>query len=232
MQYVGKELELFAQATNWKRYWASKLRPYVRGRVLDVGCGMGTNAQYLEHAGVSAYTFLEPDADLLEQIPKHIPMQLLPRSERIQGTTIDLSGRQFDTILYLDVIEHIADSSVELARAFALLAPGGHLLILAPAHTFLWSPLDDAVGHYRRYTKAVLRSELPAGAQEVRLFHLDALGMALSLGNRFVTARSLPTEGQIRFWDRWVVRPSQVLDPLVGYRFGRSLVGIVRRPAQ
>lgn len=230
MKYIGTELELFAQAINWKRYWASKLRPFVRGKVLDVGCGIGANAPYLLNPAVVAYTFLEPDPELLARVQEHVPSEVAQRSELMNGTSADLTGRLFDTILYVDVIEHIADSRMELARAFQLLAPNGHLLILVPAHQFLYSALDKALGHYRRYDRALLRRELPNGATVVQLFHLDSPGMALSFGNRLFAKQALPSKGQIRFWDRWVVPVARLIDPLIGHRYGRSLVAVVRKP--
>ena len=76
----------------------------------------------------------------------------------------------FDTILYVDVLEHIADDAAELARARRLLTPEGNLVVLAPAHQSLFSPFDAAVGHYRRYderTATILGDGADHPAQEL-----------------------------------------------------------------
>ncbi|MDX9749892.1 MAG: class I SAM-dependent methyltransferase [Flavobacteriales bacterium] len=228
--YVGTELELFRHAVRWKRYFSGVLRPYVRGRVLDVGCGMGVNAEYLWNPAVSAYTFLEPDPDLLAQVNAHVSTPALRQAERIRGTTADLEpGSRFDTVMYLDVLEHISDSHAELRRASDLLVPGGHLLVVVPAFNMLYSPFDKAIGHHRRYTRKLLRSELPSGTTIVRARYLDCLGALLSLGNKLLLRNSAPTMAQVLFWDRTIVPMSRVVDPLMFRSFGRSLISVVRK---
>lgn len=229
MKYVGSELELFRHATRWKRYWAEQVHPFVRGSALDVGCGLGVNAEFLWNEQVAQYTFLEPDGDLLDHVPDHLPSHILERSDRIHGTSADLSGRTFDTVLYIDVLEHIADAKDELMRAKELIAPGGHLIILVPAFPFLFSPFDAAIGHHRRYTTSTLRQEVPQDLREVRTRYLDSAGFLLSAGNKLLLRQAEPSPAQIRLWDRRVVPISRVTDVLVARSFGRSLLGIWRK---
>lgn len=230
MKYIGEELDLFAHATNWKNYWSGKIKPYVRGRVLDAGCGMGVNAEFLCNPHVDSYTFLEPDAALLAHVDEHVSSPLLMRSERLCGTTSDLVGRTYDTILYLDVIEHIEDSKAELQRAYDLLAPGGHLLIVVPAFNFLFSEFDKAIGHFRRYDKGILRNELPPSIIRIKTQYLDSLGMLTSLVNRLFLKQGAPTLNQIRSWDSMIVPLSKIADKIVLHSFGRSLVAVSRKP--
>lgn len=230
MDYAGGELELFAEARNWKRYWSSLLRPFVRGRVLDAGCGIGANADFLWNNHVTRYTFLEPDGRLLAQVPERAWASDAQSAERVQGTTSDLPGNQFDTILYIDVIEHIEDSKAELQRAHDLLAPGGHLLVLVPAFQFLYNAFDKAIGHHRRYDKRLLKQELPSGMELLKLRYLDSMGLLLSLGNTWFLKQAEPTARQIRFWDRRIVPVSRISDKILLHAFGRSLLSISRKP--
>lgn len=64
--YGGGELRMFAAATNWKRYFGSVLRPFIAGRVLDVGAGIGSNISYLLNNRVVEWTSLEPDPELAQ----------------------------------------------------------------------------------------------------------------------------------------------------------------------
>ena len=229
MKYAGAELEIFQHARNWKRYFAAHLKPFVQGSVLDVGCGMGVNAEFLVNEEVTSYTFLEPDRALLDMVEANISSPLLLTGERICGTTADIPKKRFDTILYLDVIEHIEDSKAELQRAYDLLEPGGHLLILVPAFNFLYSPFDKAIGHHRRYDKGILRTELPADLERIRTRYLDSLGLLLSLGNKVFLKQVEPKLEQIQFWDRTVVPLSRIADKLVMHAFGRSLLSVSRK---
>ncbi|MBK7381890.1 MAG: class I SAM-dependent methyltransferase [Flavobacteriales bacterium] len=230
MKYIGEELDLFQHAQKWKRYYAGMLRPYVRGRVLDAGCGMGVNAEYLVNDAVTSYTFLEPDGALLDRVPTQVTKPILRDGERVRGTTSDLAERRFDTILYLDVIEHIDDAKAELHRAYELLEPGGHLLIVVPAFNFLYSPFDKAIGHFRRYDRGILANEMPSGMERITTRYLDSLGMLMSLGNKFFLKQSEPKLTQVLFWDRNVVPLSRIADKVVFHSFGRSMLSISRKP--
>src|SRR5450432_2636863 len=101
--YVGSELALFEKAVNWKRYWSARIAPFVCGDVLEVGAGIGANTRVL--AGLRHHTCasLEPDGALAAQIPV-----IGPAHRRLVGTLADITEK-FDTILYIDVLEHIED---------------------------------------------------------------------------------------------------------------------------
>ena len=155
----------------------------------------------------------------------------LPACCQARAGTIQSLSREarFDAILYVDVLEHVADDAAELRAAARLLRrPGGALIILAPAHRWLYSPFDRAIGHQRRYTRRSLERVMPAGLTRLTLRYLDSVGLLASAGNRFVLRRSLPTERDIARWDRLMVPLSRRLDRWLGFRVGKSLVGIWR----
>lgn len=230
MNYVGTELELFQHAVNWKRYWSSGVKPFVQGDVLDVGCGLGTNARFVFNDRITRYTFLEPDATLLQQVPQHADLPSTFPQRSITGTTADIHGERFDTLFYIDVLEHIADAPQELQRAYDLLQPGGHLIIVVPAFNFLYSPFDKAIGHVTRYDRGLLRSQLPPAFRRIRSRYLDSVGSVLSLGNKLLLRQKAPTIAQINFWDKRIIPISRITDRLVGHGFGRSLVAVYRKP--
>lgn len=223
-QYVGGELEIFRKASNWKRYWSSHVSPYLRGDVLEVGAGLGTNTELLSIGAYRSWTALEPDAKLTRRFPK-----LGDKFRLVNGTLADIDG-EFDAILYIDVLEHIEDDREEMKQAVAHLKPGGTLIVLSPAHQFLFSPFDRAIGHYRRYSRESLQAVAPEGLDTEELTYLDSVGCLLSLGNRLLMRQSMPTQGQILFWDRTVVPLSQWLDAITFGRFGKTVLGIWRKP--
>jgi hypothetical protein len=232
--YVGAELDLFAAATNWKSYLRRQVEPYLGGEVLEVGAGFGGTTKLLCRGDHDRWTCLEPDAGLAARLSESIAAVGLPACCRVEvGTLADLPpGDLYDTLLYIDVLEHIEDDAGEMARAVEHLKPDGHVVVLSPAHQWLYTPFDRAIGHYRRYTKRSLRAVSPPGAKLVRLAYLDSVGMLASLGNRLVLNRSMPRPGQIAVWDKVMVPLSRALDPLLAHSTGRSVLGVWRRPAE
>jgi SAM-dependent methyltransferase len=223
--YCGTELELFEQARNWKTYWKSQIAPFVRGSVLEVGAGIGANTAALADLRFDHWVCLEPDPQLVERIRRPDG-----RYEVLTGVTADLPARpMFDAILYIDVLEHIEHDAAELARSASLLTPAGSLIVLSPAHNFLYTPFDRAIGHYRRYTRSSLLAVAPAGLREHTVRYLDSCGALASLGNRLLLHSAMPAEGQIRFWDQWLVPLSRWLDPLLFFRAGKSVLGVWTR---
>lgn len=226
--YPGTELELFAAATNWKNYVAALVAPFVGDSVLDVGAGIGANVLFLSKSRIQDWLCLEPDRFLASQLARRIAQGALPASCRVVNATLDQldEPKRFSTILYFDVLEHIADDRAEVARAARFLANRGSLIVLAPAHQFLFSAFDSAIGHYRRYSAETLRALTPSGCRLVSCRMLDSAGFFASLANRLVLRSSAPSSGQIAFWDKALVPLSRQLDPCLGFRFGKSVLAI------
>jgi len=231
--YVGGELDRFAGARRWKAYWASQIEPFVRGEVLEVGAGIGTNTLTLCDPLRHRWTCLEPDPSLADRLRTAIASAPLGSATRVTvGTTRDLqSVPSFDSVLYIDVLEHIEDDREELRRASKLLRPGGHLIVLAPAHQFLYSAFDKAIGHYRRYSRRDLVGTAPSTVSVRRAVYLDAVGLAASLANRLALRQSLPTAAQIQFWDHMIVPVSRLLDPLLAFTLGKTVVVVWAKPS-
>lgn len=226
-QYAGSELEIFEKAHNWKAYLRRSMEPYLSGSILEVGAGLGANTRQFAALGFDRWTCLEPDAALGKHIRADPPS--LNRHEVISGDLAVLDpSRRFDAILYIDVLEHIQDDSGELRRASLHLHPGGALIVLSPAHPWLFTAFDRAIGHYRRYTKQSLHAVAPPHLRREKLIYLDSAGLLASLGNRLLLDRRMPTAAQIRTWDSILVPLSRWLDPLLFGAVGKSVLGVWR----
>jgi hypothetical protein len=135
-------------------------------------------------------------------------------------------GDPVDSFLYIDVLEHIENDRAELAAAAARLSSGGRLIVLSPAFNFLYSPFDRSIGHYRRYEKKMFQALTPPGCTLEKIMYLDSVGMAISLANRLILSQAMPTINQILLWDRKIIPVTKWFDRLIGYGFGRSLLGV------
>lgn len=231
-RYAGSELEIFAHALNWKAYFRSQIAPYLRGDVAEVGAGIGGTTRVLCDGAQDSWVCLEPDPALAGEID----LRALPSSTRCEVVVGGLrslpADRAFDAILYVDVLEHIEDDRQELFQASAHLKVGGVVVVIAPAHQWLFTPFDAAIGHFRRYDKTTLRAAVPAALVEETLIYLDSIGFFASGANRLLLKSAHPTLGQIQFWDTVMVPASRLVDRLIRYSAGRSILGIWRRASE
>ena len=230
--YIGNELHLFQHASNWKQYYAKNLKPFIKGDVLEVGAGNGSTTNYLYDGSQRSWLCLEPDSGLFKELEAKIENKELPdRCACLKGIVSDLDPPQkFDTILYIDVIEHIEDDKAELRQAAEKLNKGGHLIVLVPAHQSLFSKFDTAIGHFRRYDKKMLPPIAPPSLQLKKIKYLDSMGLLASLANKYFLKQDYPTLDQIHFWNNLIIPVSRVTDILTNYSLGKTLIGIWQKP--
>jgi SAM-dependent methyltransferase len=227
--YVGSELELFAAARRWKAYLQTQVRPFLGSAVLEVGAGVGATTEALCREQHRRWVCLEPDERLAGEIVDRRERGKIPSCCEVAVGTIETAAPgTFDSIIYIDVLEHIAADEAELRLAASHLAAGGYLVVLSPAHPWLFSPFDRAIGHHRRYTAASLRAITPPGLDLVRLRYLDSLGAMGGALNRLLLRQELPTSRQLALWDRLTIPVSRRVDRLIGYSFGRTLLAVWR----
>ncbi len=228
-RYQGSELELFARAVNWKRYWSAQVRPHLGPRVLEVGAGIGANTPYLNH-GAAEWVCLEPDRKMAEELAAAVNNGAIPASRVIAGTISALPAiPRFDSVLYIDVLEHIEDDAAELARAAERLHSGGKIIMVGPAHAWLFSEFDRSIGHFRRYSPRAVRALHCPALELVSVRQLDLVGIMASIANRWALRQTMPNPGQIAVWDRCMVPLSRALDPLFFHRFGKSIMAVWQR---
>ncbi|HLL44253.1 MAG TPA: methyltransferase domain-containing protein, partial [Segetibacter sp.] len=152
-KYIGNELEIFSHAKNWKNYWSGKVSPYLGKIVLEVGAGIGTNTRnFINNKNIKKWVSIEPDLELSRKIESNLKnekgfnkLEVIPSFLTNYQTNI-----KFDSVMYIDVIEHIEKDKDELITAVTYLKEGGYLIVLVPAYNFLYNEFDKAIGHYRR----------------------------------------------------------------------------------
>jgi SAM-dependent methyltransferase len=231
--YVGSELDLFSAAKQWKSYFRKQLSPYLGEDVLEVGAGLGGTTKVLCRGSEKRWVCLEPDAALVARLDQELASGGLPQCCEIRLGTLDKfdDSETFDTILYIDVLEHIEDDHGEVARAAKHLRPGGHIIALSPAHQWLFTPYDQSIGHCRRYNRASFGALASDNLEKARLIYLDSIGFFASLANKLILKSAMPKPAQIAFWDRVLVRMSKVVDPILRFSAGKSVLAVWRKKA-
>lgn len=230
IEYQGNELELFSHAVNWKKYWTSRISPYIGDTILEVGAGTGVNTKLLCNKEHKRWVCLEPDKKLAQNLS--ILMKENSNTAKgivLNGTINDLSDDLFDTALYIDVLEHIENDMEELYNLEKHIIPEGMLIILAPDHNLLYSNFDRSIGHYRRYNKHMLRKIIPSCFEIVKMEYLDSVGVIASIANSLILKRSMPTYRHIRIWDASLIPASRFIDLLTFHLIGKSILSVCQK---
>lgn len=230
--YIGGELDLFALAKNWKRYIKKQVSSYTTGDVLEVGAGIGATTLALHDGTARRWVCLEPDPALALRLKARLVSCRIGSSTTnvVVGSLRTFSDDpSFDCIMYIDVLEHIEDDRTQIEAAARLVRRSGHIVILSPAHQWLYSEFDKSIGHLRRYNRAHLRSMMPTGWVEEKLMYIDSVGVLLSLGNVLALRQSMPTRSQIILWDRLCVPASRLSDRLFRGTVGKSVLAVWRK---
>jgi 2-polyprenyl-3-methyl-5-hydroxy-6-metoxy-1,4-benzoquinol methylase len=230
-EYSGNELDIFSNARNWKKYWRRMIDSYVNGKVLDVGAGVGSTASNFADRYFNEWNLLEPDKNFYNKLSIKINSTQMPKNcQTIHG---DLScinnSKKFDSILYIDVLEHIKDDRQELKMAAELLQKNGYLVILSPAYNFLYTEFDLKIGHFRRYSKSTLKKILPLELTVEKIFYLDCVGICASLINKILLMKSEPSLSQIKFWDKYLIPISQCLDKILLNKVGKTIICVLKK---
>jgi SAM-dependent methyltransferase len=230
--YRGDELVATAHARGYNRWIMDFLRAHLGNVIVEVGAGTGSYTQELLTTSPQRMIAIEPSSFLFPELQRSL--KKYDRVELHRGTLGDVAAglaAQADSVVYVNVLEHIADDSAEIRNAAKVLRPGGSLCVFVPALPWLSSRFDDQVGHHRRYTRDEIVALINAnGLQVTEARYFDMLGIAVW----FVAMRVLRMRmgvGRVRFYDMLLVPFARILDRLAGPPVGKSLVVIARREA-
>ena len=226
MDLVGMEtLEVMKEA-RWYNQWLFKMiKPYLGKDILEVGAGTGNFTRLLSKIGKVSVI------DIEERYIKY-----LKKNKNISSGIGDIEEGQyffrnglFDSIVCLNVLEHISDDLKALKNSQKLLKEGGTLVLLVPAHKILFSNFDKTLGHFRRYTTGELAQKLKnAGFKVVTNRYLNwwaAIGWFVFL--RLTGWRSMPKNevGIFNYLGKLFLWPEKFVE----FPFGLSVLALAKK---
>lgn len=225
--YPGKELEALSIAVNYHRWIVDEIEPYLGKAVAEVGAGVGSVSQLILEKDVTRLLAFEPSSNLYPLLAQNLAAE--KRARTINDFFSPKYEPGLDSVLYINVLEHIEDDRAELGRALAALKPGGHLVIFVPALSWLYSDFDKQIGHCRRYTKSGLRRVVEeAGFGVTRARYFDVAGIIPWYVN-FVLLRNSIGSRSVSLYDRLVVPVMRVAEGLIAPPLGKNVLLVARK---
>lgn len=218
-----RELEALSNTPVSTRIIVDALDPHIGPRVLEVGAGLGMVTHELVARGHDVMS-LEPDPALFSRLA------VAGTGATVANGTLEVlePGRQFDTVLYVNVLEHIRDDGAELKAAVAHLAPGGNIVVFVPAIPALYGTMDEVSGHHRRYRSAELSAVFTAAGLEVSaLRSFDPVGIVpYWVMYRLLRRRTLGG-ASVGLYDRVIVPASAFVGAVLrGRGPGKNLIAV------
>lgn len=220
-------LENLQLADSYNQWIFSQIQPHLGKEVLEVGCGNGNFTVLLAQNCLKVVAL-----DLNEEYVKMTQTRLDGKAgvEILQADATEMRWQKsFDSIVMLDVLEHIKDDVTMLRQLGDCLKTGGKLIIKVPALNCLYSPMDEAIGHYRRYQKKTLKKALQkAYFSNPSIWYFNAAGIPGWWLNGKVLKKTTPSSEQVGLFNK-VVPFLRIIEALVKPPIGLSLFAVATK---
>lgn len=226
-------LELFAHAGHFNRWMYDAIAPWCTGELLEIGSGIGN----------MSYFFLEKRTPVVLSDLRTDYCMILERRFGLENEKgifrIDLSAAdpaaahpdlygRFDTVVALNVIEHIEDDGLAIRNCKRLLRPGGRLVVLVPAYQGLYNQLDIELAHFRRYTKKKINALLiREGMEPLHTRYFNTVGIFGWWFAGSLQKRKLISTGQLKLYNK-LIPLFRLVDKITRHIAGLSVIAVAK----
>lgn len=222
------EFAALQEARNYRAALVRDFSPFLKGRVIEIGAGIGQITAGLKQlGGIDELLCVEPDAGFCNSFrARHAGQRL------IEGTINEVPpDTKWEAILSINVLEHIREDTLELEAYRRFLGTKrGSLCLFVPARPEIYAPIDKDFGHHRRYTRAELAGKLEAaGFDAVRLRYFNFVGYFAWWFNFCLLKKRGFDAGAVRLFDRLIFPPVYWCEScLCSPPIGQSLLAVAR----
>jgi SAM-dependent methyltransferase len=234
--YAGRELEAMAFAVNYHRWILEFFQPFLGKRIVEVGAGAGSFSELLCEREIESLSLVEPSDAMYQLLVSRFGGN--PADARIRTYNAVFgevaaeikSGQNPDSIIYVNVLEHVADDEGELRTIHQTLDKGGRMFVLVPALPWLFSGFDAKLGHQRRYRSGELREKCRRSGFKVLSSHyVDMIGIVPWLVNyRFLRSTTMKRNA-VSAYDKYVIPISRTLESTIKPPIGKNLIVVAEK---
>lgn len=233
--YVGKDLEAMSFAVNYHRWILDEFRPFLGKKIVEVGAGTGSFSELLLEEKPEEISIIEPSEmfDYLEQNVSKIESNA--KINLYRDIFADVRGKignvsKPDSILYVNVLEHIENDEAELEMIYETLEKGGRCFIFVPALMSLYGEFDRKIGHFRRYTKKEIEDKCSAvGFKILKSKYFDVTGIfPWWIKYKLLKSDSLES-GAVTLYDKIAVPFIRKIETVLPAPIGKNVLIIVEK---
>lgn len=224
-------LEAVSEAIQFNRWMFEQVRPFMKGKILEVGSGIGNISAFFTEQKTDI-TLSDIRENYCLALKKQFPQQPVLQMDLVDPdfqTKYAALSSSFDGIFALNVVEHIENDVLALENMRFLLKPGGKVLILVPAWPLLYNKIDQGLYHFRRYTTTSLSSAMTrAGYTIEKTWMFNALGIPAWITGGLLFREKELKKGQMNAYDK-LVPLARVLDTITFHRLGLSVITVGKK---
>lgn len=230
-EYGRDILHSLSGTPRFNRWMADQIRPWIGDAVLEIGAGIGNLTRCLLPR--NSYMITDIDPLYLDYL-----RNTFERNRRISVAKVDLASvndfeslqNRFDTVICLNVLEHVSQERTAMANIFSALRPGGRAIILVPSDPRRYGSLDEVLGHVRRYSAADLQNAFEgAGFRVERIWNFNRISVPAWLINGNLFKRRYFGRVHLKLFD-WSIWLWRFVDRWLPWS-GLSLIGVGQKPA-
>ncbi|MDQ3748778.1 MAG: class I SAM-dependent methyltransferase [Acidobacteriota bacterium] len=235
VEYVGKDLEAMDFAVNYHRWILALMKPFLGKHLVEVGAGTGAFSELLLETAPKTLSLVEPSA-MFETLQTNLAkrdsatkIRYFPNIFAEVAAQIE-TEQSPDSIIYINVLEHIEDDRLELEIIHRTLREKGRVFVFVPALPALFSEFDKQIGHFRRYRKTELAEKFHAAGFRILLSrYFDAAGIFPWLV-KYRLLKSLTMEsGAVHFYDKFVVPVAKPVESFLPLPLGKNLLFVAEK---
>lgn len=230
--YTSSDLEALLVLRRYRDWILGEFAPYLRGNAVEIGAGIGSYSREILRS-VASLDLVEPSvtgaSHLANAFAAEARVTLVPSTA--EHWVAAAGTDSYDSAVMINVLEHIDDDRQMLGELRRVIRPSGHLLLFVPALMQLYSPLDQLLGHHRRYHLPDLREKVEAAGFVIQIArYFDILGtLPWLVVNRILGATSF-SSGLAALYDGIGVPLTSTFERIVSPPFGKNIL-LIAQPA-
>ncbi len=228
---IIKDLEVMYNARNYRKWIFDNIKDFVGERIVEIGGGIGSFSEFFLNKEL--LIILDIHDGCIEYLKKKFDGKkniFIKKYDISKSIDSFILKNKPDTIICINVLEHIKNDVEAVHNMFRLLRNEGIVVIYVPAYNWLYGDIDRLVGHYRRYSKnSIKRLFEEAGFKTIKIKYMNSIGILGWFINNRLLRRREESLRQVLFYDKYIIPFVKKIEGKISVPFGLSILAIAKK---